>query len=51
MLKSTLLLLSGIIIGQEYKSLPNVKTELVRYYNSFVQSDFYKQLKNDLNKP
>jgi hypothetical protein len=50
MLRSTLLIIAGIIVGQEYRSLPNVKNELYKYYDSFSKTDFYKQLVDDLKK-
>jgi len=50
MLRSTLLIIAGIIVGQEYRTLPNVKNEMIKYYDSFTKTDFYKQLQNDFKK-
>lgn len=48
MLKIVIAFVSGVYIGQEYgKFVPNVKTETLKKYEEFINSDFYKKIKED----
>jgi hypothetical protein len=48
MIKIVIAFVTGVYIGQEYgKLIPNVKNESVKKYEEFINSDFYKKIKED----
>lgn len=51
MIKYTIVLLTGIYIGQEYgNNIPNVKEYTIKTYNDFTKTEFYKKIKEDFKK-
>lgn len=51
MIKYSLIFLTGVFVGQEYRSIPNVRVKVYEIYEELRKSDFYKKLRDDFNDP
>lgn len=48
LIKYTIAFLTGVYVGQEYGStIPNVKNYVIKSYNDFKTTDFYKRVNED----
>ena len=44
-IKYSIVFLTGIYVGQEYgNTIPNVKNYMIKSYNDFKNTDFYKRV-------
>jgi hypothetical protein len=50
LIRYTFVFLFGVYVGQEFKSVPNVRVQAIEYYNQFTTTEFYKKLKDDFKK-
>ena len=42
--KYSLLFLTGVFVGQEFKEVPNLRKKSIELYTEFQKTDFYKSL-------
>jgi len=51
MFRSLIIFTLGVYIGQEYgDTIPSVKIKSYEMYESLKSTEFYKKIRNDLNK-
>jgi hypothetical protein len=51
MFRSLIIFTLGVYIGQEYgNTIPSVRLKSYEMYESFKNTDFYKKIRDDLNK-
>ena len=51
MFRTLIVFIAGVYIGQEYTdSIPSVKVKSYEIYESLKSTEFYKKIRDDLNK-
>jgi hypothetical protein len=51
MFRTLIVFIAGVYIGQEYgNTIPNVKVRSYEMYESLKSTEFYKKIRDDLNK-